>query len=246
MKQVVFYLLIFISTTSSLAGINKAELDVLEKSMASKTVYIECLKKQEWGRGQGFIISSDGFILTAKHLVEGASQLFGSWIDVEGEEHIRKITLIALHPRFDLALLKADSLREGEFSYFEFDENSIDTNQWVFLGYYHVADKRFVLRGGKIMYIDFSSNLHTLPQAYTSFSTSQEDHGGPCFQNEGKIVGVFLGTQVIHVEWGKFLPYLDFKDWLEGCLDPSIQSVGRDDLERTRVGQRRRNRSYTQ
>lgn len=225
MRLFIFYLIFLIP--SSVKGIEQAELDNLQKNIGNKTIYIECLKERNWHNGQGFIIRPDGYILTAKHLIEGSNQIYGSWIDSQGEEHIQKINLVAMHPRFDLALLKICAPENQVFSYFEFDEEPIYIHQWIFFGFYHIADKRFTLRGGKIMYIEFSSTLHSLPQAFTSFSTSEEDDGGPCFQCEGKIVGVLVGTQTIHVEFAKFLPYLEFKDWLKSNLNTINQNLNK-------------------
>lgn len=235
MKHLLFYLLIFTSIPTFAKGIEQTDLDILQKSIENKTVYIECFKEKQWHKSQGFIITHDGYILTAKHVIEEASQIFGSWIDSKGEEHVKKIELVSKHPRYDLALLKVSLPENREFSYFQFDMNPVQIHQWIFLGYYHVADKRFTLRGGKIMYIEFSSTFQSIPQAYTSFSTSAEDDGGPCFQSEGKIVGVFIGNQTIHVEFSKFLPYLEFKDWLDEQLSinrPSSKSeknIGKKD-----------------
>jgi len=59
---------------------------------------------QEQGSGSGFIISSDGYIVTNQHVIEGATEI--SVILNTGDEYVAK--LIGADAKSDLAVLKID------------------------------------------------------------------------------------------------------------------------------------------
>ncbi len=63
-------------------------------------------EKQEVGAGTGFIVSSDGLVLTNKHVVADADAEY-TIVDLEGNEYSAKI--IATDPVQDLAIIKIQS-----------------------------------------------------------------------------------------------------------------------------------------
>jgi len=60
--------------------------------------------RNDGGLGTGFYITADGYIITAKHVVTGAT----SFTAIDNDQDNRPLTLIAVSDTHDLALLKSD------------------------------------------------------------------------------------------------------------------------------------------
>ena len=133
--------------------------------------------------GSGFVISSDGFIVTNNHVVENASDIqvtFTDGLKLEAK-------LIAFDAETDLALLKVDS---RDLPYLEFgDSDTAKVGNWVMaIGNPHglggtvtagIVSARGRMLGGR--YDDFIQ---------TDASINRGNSGGPLFDLEGKVIGV--------------------------------------------------------
>lgn len=133
--------------------------------------------------GSGFVISSDGFIVTNNHVVENASDIqvtFTDGLKLEAK-------LIAFDTETDLALLKVDS---KNLPFLEFgDSDTAKVGNWVMaIGNPHglggtvtagIVSARGRMLGGR--YDDFIQ---------TDASINRGNSGGPLFDLEGKVIGV--------------------------------------------------------
>ena len=152
--------------------------------------------------GSGFVISSDGFIVTNNHVVENASDIqvtFTDGLKLEAK-------LIAFDAETDLALLKVDS---RDLPYLEFgDSDTAKVGNWVMaIGNPHglggtvtagIVSARGRMLGGR--YDDFIQ---------TDASINRGNSGGPLFDLEGKVIGVnsmiispsggSIGLSLIHI-----------------------------------------------
>ena len=137
--------------------------------------------------GSGFIISSDGYILTNNHVVDHADK-----VTVRLQDH-RTLTakVIGTDPTYDIALLKVDaggSLPTVSIG----DSRTLKAGQWVLaigspFGFDYTVTQGIVSAVGR--------NLGERDQAYTSFiqtdvPINRGNSGGPLFNLQGQVVGI--------------------------------------------------------
>lgn len=210
------YLLgLFVLFSFSLYAINQSEINDLRDSITPKIIYLECQTARGWHFGTAFTIREDGLILTAKHATKNGSRFIGYWRDGEGNNYTQEAILIAEHPQYDAALLKLNLPAGFSIPYFEFEDNYVKTNQWVYFGFFNIQENRVLLRGGKILNSFYSNEL--MPEIYSSLPTFPGDSGGPWFQQDGKIIGIHVGARRNDENsiWrALFLPYYSIKNWL--------------------------------
>ncbi len=136
-------------------------------------------------QGSGFIISSDGYILTSNHLVEEAEK-----VDVELSDE-RKFTakIVGTDPETDVALVKIDA---NNLPYLELaDSDKLDVGEWVLAIGNPFGLNRTVTAGivsakgrsgvGLTTYEDFIQT-----DAAINFGNS----GGPLINLDGQVVGI--------------------------------------------------------
>ena len=144
-------------------------------------------EQQRTSLGSGFIISSDGYILTNTHVVDDADQ-----VTVRLQDR-RTLTakVIGSDPQYDIALLKVDaggSLPAVSIG----DSRSLKPGQWVLaigspFGFDYTVTQGIVSAVGR--------NLGSQDQPYTSFiqtdvPINRGNSGGPLFDLQGRVVGV--------------------------------------------------------
>ena len=134
--------------------------------------------------GSGFVISSDGYIVTNNHVVENAFDIqvkFTDGLKLEAE-------LVAFDTETDLALLKVESVDTLPFLEFG-DSDTAKVGNWVMaIGNPHglggtvtvgIVSARGRMLGGR--YDDFIQ---------TDASINRGNSGGPLFDLDGKVIGV--------------------------------------------------------
>lgn len=137
--------------------------------------------------GSGFIISSDGYILTNNHVVDHADK-----ITVRLQDR-RTLTakVIGTDPTYDIAVLKVDA--GGSLPVVSLgDSRSLKPGQWVLaigspFGFDYTVTQGIVSAVGR--------NLGQQDQPYTSFiqtdvPINRGNSGGPLFDLQGRVVGV--------------------------------------------------------
>ena len=141
--------------------------------------------RREQSLGTGFIISSDGYILTNNHVVNGADDVMVKLADgreVKGE-------IKGLDEKFDLALIKISDQKKLPFAELG-DSDTLEVGEWVMaignpFGLSHTVTAGIVSAKGRVIgggpYDDFIQ---------TDASINPGNSGGPLFNAHGKVIGI--------------------------------------------------------
>lgn len=141
--------------------------------------------RREQSLGTGFIISSDGYILTNNHVVDGADEVMVKLSDgreVKGE-------IKGSDEKVDLALVKINEKDKLPFAELG-DSDNLEVGEWVMaignpFGLSHTVTAGIVSAKGRVIgsgpYDDFIQ---------TDASINPGNSGGPLFNSEGRVVGI--------------------------------------------------------
>lgn len=141
--------------------------------------------RREQSLGTGFIISSDGYILTNNHVVNGADEVMVKLSDgreVKGE-------IKGADEKVDLALIKISEKDKLPFAELG-DSDSLEVGEWVLaignpFGLSHTVTAGIVSAKGRVIgsgpYDDFIQ---------TDASINPGNSGGPLFNSEGRVIGI--------------------------------------------------------
>jgi serine protease Do len=136
------------------------------------------------GDGSGFIVSSDGYILTNSHVVEGASQVTVRLVDQR--EFPAKV--VGSDERTDIAVLKiaATGLPAVRFG----DPSKLKAGQWVLaigspFGFENSATAGIVSAIGRSL-----PSENYVPFIQTDVAVNPGNSGGPLFDLQGEVVGI--------------------------------------------------------
>jgi serine protease Do len=136
------------------------------------------------GIGSGFVVSSDGYILTNAHVVSGATE-----VDVKLTDRREfKAKIVGTDPRTDVALLKIDgkglpTLKIG-------DPSKVRVGQWVVAMGSPFGFENSVTAG------IVSAKSRTLPDSgyvpfiQTDVAVNPGNSGGPLFDLNGDVIGI--------------------------------------------------------
>ncbi len=147
-------------------------------------------ERVQQGQGSGFLISSDGYILTNNHVAEGASEIKVKFAD--GGEYVA--TIVGADPTSDVALLKIDAkkalpwLKLGE-------SDALQVGDWVMaagnpLGLGHSVSVGIISGKGRFM-----PDLPLDEFIQTDASINPGNSGGPLLALDGTVVG--MNTAII-------------------------------------------------
>jgi serine protease Do len=140
---------------------------------------------REQSLGTGFIISSDGYILTNNHVVNGADEVMVKLSDgreVKGE-------IKGLDDKIDLALIKINEKEQLPFAELG-DSDTLNVGEWVMaignpFGLSHTVTAGIVSAKGRVIgsgpYDDYIQ---------TDASINPGNSGGPLFSSEGRVIGI--------------------------------------------------------
>ncbi len=136
--------------------------------------------------GSGFLISSDGYLLTNHHVVEGAEEIIVALSD----RREREATLVGADPLSDLALLKIDERDLPAVSIGS--SESLDVGEWVMaigspVGFELSVTAGIVSAKGRSL-PDERGNY--VPFIQTDVAINPGNSGGPLFNLEGKVIGI--------------------------------------------------------
>ncbi len=155
-------------------------------------------EKVRVGAGSGFLVSSDGYILTNKHVVDDEEAEYTVFLnddDHRGEKI--KARVLARHPSNDLAIMKIDT--DDELPFLEFsDSDSLQVGQTAItigyaLGEFENTVSRGVISGlSRSIYAggfgSRSERLRNLIQSDAAINPGNS--GGPMLDIEGNVIGV--------------------------------------------------------
>ncbi|MBP9477588.1 MAG: Do family serine endopeptidase [Sebaldella sp.] len=143
-------------------------------------------KKESGSLGSGFIISSDGYVMTNNHVVNGADEIFVKFSD--GRELQAK--LVGNDPEVDIAILKIES--NGKFKAVDFaDSENLKVGQWAIafgnpLGLNDTMTVGIVsAKGRSSLGIEKIENF-----IQTDASINQGNSGGPLVDINGDVIGI--------------------------------------------------------
>ena len=134
--------------------------------------------------GSGFVISSDGFIVTNHHVINGADQITIEFNDGS----FRDAVVIGSDENIDIALLKVDS--ETTLEFVEFGDSDISrVGDWV-MAMGNPLGQGFSVSVGIISARnrELSGNYDDYIQ--TDAAINRGNSGGPLFNMDGEVVGV--------------------------------------------------------
>lgn len=134
-------------------------------------------------QGSGFVISSDGYVVTNNHVVESAKKISVSF----DEKQKYEAELIGTDPRTDLALLKIKG--DKAFPFVKFASSSGRVGDWVF-----AVGNPFGLGGTVTAGIisAFGRDIGSGPYDFMQIdaAVNRGNSGGPTFNLDGDVVGV--------------------------------------------------------
>jgi S1-C subfamily serine protease len=171
--------------------------------VAEAVVHIQVLKRAEPGRGRqresglvpasgsGFIISSDGFVVTNNHVIEGAREIRVALAD----GRTVNADLTGADPSTDIAVLKIDvaGLKSLSFA----DSESLQPGQIAIaignpLGLQHTVTAGVVSALGRTLRASNGRLIDDIIQ--TDASLNPGNSGGPLVNSLGQVIGVNTAT----------------------------------------------------
>ena len=181
-------------------------------------------EKKQIGGGSGFFVSSDGLIVTNKHVVDQKNVEYTVFTN-DGKKHVAKV--VARDPVLDVALIKID----GTFPNITLgNSDSLQIGQSVIaignaLGEFRNTVSVVVISGlaRSITAGDNSGNAEVLDQVIqTDAAINPGNSGGPLLDLSGKVIGVNVAVAQGSQNIGFALPINSIKGAIE-----SVKSTGK-------------------
>lgn len=144
-------------------------------------------QQERMGLGSGFIISSDGYILTNNHVVEGADSVLVRMSDRREFD----AEIIGTDPRSDLALLRIDASDLPTLKLAADDD--LEVGEWVLaigspFGLDYSVSAGIVSAKGRSLPTEKNENY--VPFIQTDVAINPGNSGGPLFNLAGEVIGV--------------------------------------------------------
>jgi len=146
-------------------------------------------RQTQTGAGSGFIIDPSGYVLTNRHVVEGAERITVTLVD--GHRYQAKI--VGQDGRTDVALLKIDP-RESLTALKLGDSDRAQVGEWVM-----AVGNPFGLGGnsvtvGVVSYkgrpLDLSGRRTPIDMIQTDAAINPGNSGGPLLDTDGEVIGI--------------------------------------------------------
>jgi len=145
------------------------------------------------GIGSGFVISPDGYVLTAAHVVEDAESFTVTVLDPRGWPEELPATLVGSDPLTDCALLKLKTDRKLPSLVLGSAED-VDVADWVVV----IGSPYGLERSVSVGVVSAKGRTDIIPGSRTSFvdfiqtdaAINPGNSGGPMLGLDGKVVGI--------------------------------------------------------
>jgi len=182
-------------------------------------------EKKEIGGGSGFFVSSDGLIVTNKHVVDQKDVEYTVFTN-DGKKHIAKVT--ARDPILDIALIKIEG---SNFPYLSLgNSDSLQVGQSVIAIGNALAEYRNTVSVGVISGLarsvtagDSSGNTELLDHVIqTDAAINPGNSGGPLLDLSGRVIGVNVAIAQGSQNIGFALPINSVKSAIE-----SVKNTGK-------------------
>lgn len=171
------------------------------------------------GLGSGFIISSDGYILTNNHVVEAADNVI---VRLHDRRELRA-EVIGTDPRSDVAILKVDAVDLPSVVIGNSDE--LEVGEWVLaigspFGFDFSVTAGIVSATGRAL-----PKESYVPFIQTDVAINPGNSGGPLFNLKGEVIGI---NSQIYSRTGSFMG-LSFAIPIELAIDVAdqLKTVGK-------------------
>ena len=138
------------------------------------------------GQGSGFIISSDGLIVTNNHVIEGADRVT---VTLQGNEEEYEAEVIGSDKETDLAVIKVDIKRDLPTLSFG-DSDAIQVGEWVLAignpyGLEHTVTAGIISAKYRNLRVGPFDNF-----LQTDASINPGNSGGPLLNLKGEVIGI--------------------------------------------------------
>jgi len=175
--------------SSTVAGVVKKAAQVVVHLKVLKKIQEPRTKKiiDQFAFGSGFVISSDGYIITNNHVIENADSvkvIFG-----DGMEH--EATVAGTDPSTDIAVIKVyyNGLQTLQF----FDSGLLEPGQIAIaignpMGLQHTVTAGIVSATGRSLRATNGRLIDDMVQ--TDAALNPGNSGGPLLNSDGKVIGV--------------------------------------------------------
>ena len=137
--------------------------------------------------GSGFVLDSEGYILTNNHVVDGADEILVRFSD----RRELSAELIGADPRSDLALLKVEATSLPTVRLAKSDD--LKVGEWVLaigspFGFDYSVTAGIVSAKGRSLPTELNENY--VPFIQTDVAINPGNSGGPLFNLDGEVVGI--------------------------------------------------------
>jgi S1-C subfamily serine protease len=196
-----------VSTDKQLLDAYSSTVTGVVKLMSQAVVHVKVVKHMQNprtqkiidnpGSGSGFIISSDGYIVTNNHVIEDAVAIKAGFAD--GLE--LNATLIGADPSTDIAVIK---IYDGDFTSLQFaNSDMLEAGQIAIaignpMGLQHTVTAGVVSALGRTLRAKNGRLIDDVIQ--TDAALNPGNSGGPLVNSEGKVIGV--NTAVVSAAQG--------------------------------------------
>ncbi|MGI6491497.1 MAG: S1C family serine protease [Pelotomaculum sp.] len=145
-------------------------------------------QREPEGLGSGFIMSSDGYILTNEHVVNGAGEIF---VTVTGFDQELPAEVVGVDYDLDLALIKIAAGKELPFLPLG-DSEQIRVGNWVIAignpyGLDHTVTAGVISAKGRPVQV---GDRHYENLIQTDASINPGNSGGPLLNLQGEVIGI--------------------------------------------------------
>ncbi|NML24785.1 DegQ family serine endoprotease [Zoogloea sp. G-4-1-14] len=176
--------------------------------------------------GSGFIVSSDGYVLTNAHVVDGADEIIVKLTD----KREFRARVMGADPRTDVALLKIDAA--GLPRVVLGDPNKLRVGDWVVaigspFGFENSVTAGIVSAKGRSL-----PQENFVPFIQTDVAINPGNSGGPLFNMKGEVVGI---NSQIYSRTGGFMG-LSFAIPIDVAMDVQNQLRASGRVQRGRIG----------
>ena len=207
MKQDSFYTNLIAPTDRQLLDAYSTTVTGVVKNVAQAVVHIKVIRRvkhpqtkkiiEQPGFGSGFVISTDGYIVTNNHVIEDALSIKAGFAD--GVE--LNTTLIGADPSTDIAVIK---VYDGDLKPMQFaDSDMLEPGQIAIaidspMGLQHTVTAGVVSALGRTLRSNNGRLIDDVIQ--TDAALNPGNSGGPIVNSEGRVIGV--NTAVISAAQG--------------------------------------------
>ncbi|MEK6859444.1 MAG: trypsin-like peptidase domain-containing protein [Nanoarchaeota archaeon] len=133
-------------------------------------------------QGTGFIISSDGYVVTNAHVLYDATAVEA----ITSSQETKAMKLIGYNKNMDIALLKIN----GNYNYLELeDSNNVRVGEKV-IAIGNPLGLSFSVSEGIVSAVHREGNNNLLAYIQTDASLNPGNSGGPLIDSDGKVIGI--------------------------------------------------------